>query len=111
MSARCDYKAKSPYKSISAQQRRRNVRRHGLQVLALLVFALGAGVLGYLKHKGQIADSGAAVATATPTAPSKAAAPTLPAVTAPLAVPEVSKVPAMRYDFYTELPKRQVGIQ
>ena len=96
MSARCDYK------SIAPRQRRRTVRRHGLQVVALILFGLGGGLLAYLKNDHLWSASVAAPP------PAVATVPTLPVAPAPAA--EVSATPPMRYDFYTELPKRQVDI-
>lgn len=98
MSARCDYK------SIAPRQRRRTVRRHGLQVVVLILFGLGGGLLAYLKNDHQWSASVAA----SPPEPPVAIRPAPPVVAAP--APEVSATSPMHYDFYTELPKRQVDI-
>lgn len=95
------------YKS-SPRQRRRSVRRHGLLVITLILVGLLGGLLTYIKRGTQEtpATIAAPVVPATPATPV-----TRPvrAVTVPEPVtPEPSKP---KYDFYTELPKRQVGIQ
>lgn len=94
---RCDYK------SISPRQRRRSVRRHGLLVIILILVGLFGGLLAYIKGDH---PEGTLVAAAPPLAPVTSPA---PAVVAPL--PEAPESLKPKYDFYTELPRRQVDIR
>ncbi len=99
MSIRRDYKSASP------RQRRRSVRRNGLLVITLILVGLFSGLLAYIKGDR---NQETLVAAASPAAPVTPAAPATPPVVAAPAAPALSKP---KYDFYTELPKRQVDIQ
>lgn len=94
------------YKSISPRQRRRSVRRHGLLVITLVLVGLFSGLLAYIKGDRNREPPVAAASTVAPPAP--VTAPT-PVVT--VAAPPAPESPKPKYDFYTELPKRQVGVQ
>ena len=102
MSIRRDYKP-----AANRQRRRQKVRRNGLLVLTLVLIGLFGGLLAYIKGDRNQAS---APEVATPTqrpAPAVVSAP--PKVAAPEPVSEPA--PARpKYDFYTELPKRQVEI-
>ena len=91
------------YKSVSPRQRRRSVRRHGLLVITLILVGLFGGLLAYIKDDRFWSAS---VAATPPVAPVTSPA---PAIVAPLSAAPESFKP--KYDFYTELPKRQVDIQ
>ncbi len=94
MSIQRDYKPASAW-----QRRRRAVRLHGLAVLTLVLIGLFGGLLAYIRG-----DRPAA-----PAQPARAPmAPTTPAAAPQAVAPDPVKP---KYDFYTELPKRQVDIQ
>ena len=99
MSIRRDYKPTSTW-----QRRRLVVRRHGLLVITLILVGLFGGLFAYIKGDR------------TRETPVTAAPPMTPVVTPP-APAVVTSTPAApesfkpKYDFYTELPKRQVDIQ
>lgn len=105
MSIHHDYKPASAW-----QRRRRAVRRHGLLVITLALIGLFGGLLAYIRgDRQQLAPATAVTAPAAPAQPARApAAPAAPKVVAPEPTPEPVKP---KYDFYTELPKRQVDIQ
>jgi hypothetical protein len=103
VSTRCDYKSASP------RQRRRSVRRHGLLVVTFILIGLFGGLLAYIKGDGTPGVPTAAVTPATPLASAAPVAPPVPAAIAPPPTTPESFKP--KYDFYTELPKRQVDIQ
>jgi hypothetical protein len=91
------------YKSTAPGQHRQSARRHGLLVITLVLIGLFGGLLAYIK--GDRTHPAPTTATAAPTAP--AAAP--PKV---VAAPVVEPAPVKpKYDFYTELPKRQIDIR
>ncbi len=99
MSIRRDYKPASTW-----QRRRQTVRRHGLLVATLVLIGLFGGLLAYIK--GDRPQS-AATAPAATDRPTGAVAPTTPKP-----VVETAPAPAKpKYDFYTELPRRQIDIQ
>lgn len=98
MNSRCDYKPVSP------RQRRRAVRRHGLLVILLIFTGLFGGLLAYLK--GDPMRETPQIVAASP-----AASVTAPAPVAVAPEPAAAESFKSKYDFYTELPKRQVGIQ
>lgn len=100
MSIRCDYK------SVSPRQRRRSVRRHGLLVITLILVGLFGGLLAYIKGDRTRETPVAAAPAVTPATPVTPPAPAV--VTSTPTAPESFKP---KYDFYTELPKRQVDIQ
>ena len=91
------------YKSATTGQRRQRARRNGLLVVTLMLVGLFGGLLAYIKGDRPQPPTTAAVA---PSAPAPAAAPPK-TVVAPAAEPEPAKP---KYDFYTELPKRQIDI-
>jgi hypothetical protein len=103
VSIRRDYKP-----AANRQRRRQHTRRHGLLVLTLVLIGLFGGLLAYIK--GDRNPPPAAPAVAAPAQrPAPAAVPAPPKV----AAPEPASEPAPtrpKYDFYTELPKRQVEI-
>ena len=105
MSIQRDYKPASAW-----QRRRRAVRRHGLLVITLILIGLFGGLLAYIKgDRHQQAPATAAIPSAAPVQPARATA-TAPAPK--VIVPEPAPAPVKpKYDFYTELPKRQVDIQ
>lgn len=95
MSIRRDYKPAANW-----QCRRQVVRRHGLLVVTLILFGLFGGLLAYLKGDRQSILASAVAPITSPTAP------------APTVAPETPPAPVKpKYDFYTELPKRQIEIQ
>lgn len=98
---------RSDYKSVSPRQRRRSVRRNGLLVITLVLVGLFSGLLTYIKgsrNQEALVASAPPVKSASPVAPVTPPAPVV-------AVPAASESSKPKYDFYTELPKRQVGIQ
>ena len=105
MSIRRDYKPASTW-----QRRRRSARRHGLLVITLVLIGLFGGLLAYIE--GDRVRQPVPVAAA---APSSAPIPSAshPAATEPPpAAPEIVPAPLKpKYDFYTELPKRQIKLQ
>lgn len=119
MSIQRDYKPASTW-----QRRRQAVRRHGLLVLTLALIGLFGGALAYIR-KGDAPPPASPATTAAPTATvapvSKVNAPSAPtpakggAVTAPTPTPtpleSVPPLPKPKYDFYTELPKRQINVR
>ena len=95
------------YKSVATGPRRQRARRHGLLVITLVLIGLFGGLLTYIKgDRTQPAPVVAAVAPAAPAQP--AATPPPKAAVAPVVEPAPVKP---KYDFYTELPKRQINIQ
>jgi hypothetical protein len=104
VSIRRDYKPASTW-----QRRRQAVRRHGLLVITLVLIGLFGGLLAYINKKG--GQEPAATATATTTVPARpSGAPAAPATPKPSA--EIVPAPVKpKYDFYTELPKRQIDIR
>ena len=106
MSIRRDYKPASTW-----QRRRQVVRRHGLLVITLVLIGLFAGLLAYIRQGGQPSPS-AATAPATPARPPVSAAPAMPKPPAQAVPAQTVPTPAgPKYDFYTELPKRQIEIR
>ncbi|MDS4039781.1 MAG: hypothetical protein RKP20_01210 [Candidatus Competibacter sp.] len=104
MSIQRDYKPASAW-----QHRRRAVRRHGLLVITLILIGLFGGLLAYIKGDRHQQAPATAAQPVAPTQPTRAPAPpTTPKVVAPEPAPAPIKP---KYDFYTELPKRQVDIQ
>jgi len=100
VSIRRDYKPTSTW-----QRRRLVVRRHGLLVITLVLIGLFGGLLAYIKGDRPQAPRTAATAPARP--PSTPAAPAMPKPTL-----ETTPAPVKpKYDFYTELPKRQIEIR
>ena len=100
MSIRRDYKP-----TANRLRRRQTARRNGLLVMTLVLVGLFGGLLAYIK--GDRNQQPASVAVAPP--PTPAVKPAPPKVAAPEPAPE--SAPARpKYDFYTELPKRQVEI-
>jgi len=94
VSIRHDYKPAAP------GQHRQSARLHGLLVITLVLIGLFGGLLAYIK--GDRTRPAPATATLVPTAPPPKAA----------ASPVVEPTPAKpKYDFYTELPKRQIDIR
>ena len=113
MSIRRDYKS-----TANGQRHRRAVRWHGLLVLTLALVGLFGGLLAYIKGDHQPQQAPATAATATPSAtgntatasgakhsPEKPSAAQTPETASSALAPSKPK-----YDFYTELPKRQVDI-
>lgn len=102
MSIRRDYKPASAW-----QRRRQAVRRHGLLVVTLILIGLFGGLLAYIRKGDQQPSVPAATApTQPPSAPATVATPKpVPQTVAPLAPVKP------KYDFYTELPKRQIDIR
>jgi hypothetical protein len=97
------------YKSVTTGPRRQRARRHGLLVVTLVLIGLFGGLLAYIKGDRTKPAPVAAVAPATPAQPAATPAAAPPkAVVAPVAEPAPVKP---KYDFYTELPKRQIDIQ
>jgi len=98
------------YKSTTTGQRRQRARRNGLLVVTLMLIGLFGGLLAYIKgSRPQPPTATAAVAPSIPAPPAAApvAAPPPKAAAAPAAEPEPARP---KYDFYTELPKRQIEI-
>ncbi|MCP5159989.1 MAG: hypothetical protein H6974_02110 [Gammaproteobacteria bacterium] len=98
------------YKSITPRQRRQSVRRLGVLVITLVLIGLFSGLLAYIKGD-RLQQPPVAVmppAIAPPALPSAVQSPPDPSVT----LPEPTSAPFKpKYDFYTELPKRQVDVQ
>jgi len=106
VSIRRDYKARSP------RQRRQSVRRHGLLVVTLILVGLFGGLLTYIKGERVPEMPETPVAATPPVKPAPPATPALPPTpTVATSVPAESEPLKPKYDFYTELPKRQVDIQ
>lgn len=119
MSIQRDYKPASTW-----QRRRQAVRRHGLLVLTLALIGLFGGALAYIR-KGDSPAPASPATSATPTATAAPAPKASPsntpttsksnAATAPTpAIPPLESVPPPpkpKYDFYTELPKRQINVR
>ncbi len=103
MSIRRDYKPASTW-----QRRRQSARRHGLLVMTLVLVGLFGGLLAYIKGDrtphpavSTVAPSQSAPSASSPAAPQP-----------PPAAPEIVPAPLKpKYDFYTELPKRQINFQ
>ncbi|MFZ1643775.1 MAG: hypothetical protein WAV07_20560 [Candidatus Contendobacter sp.] len=105
MSIRRDYKSAAP------GQRRQSARRHGLLVITLVLIGLFSGFLAYIKGDRTRPAPAAATAVAPPP-------PQSPSVSTPAAPPKTVVAPVVesaptkpKYDFYTELPKRQIDVQ
>lgn len=124
MSSRCDYKRSK------IGQHRQRARHQGLLVLTLILIGLFGGLLAYIRGDRTPAPATAAapppsaapiapaapvapVASTSPAAPAAPNLPTTPAIVAPpTAVPMAEPEPVKpKYDFYTELPKRQIDVQ
>ena len=128
MSIRSDYKPARAW-----QHRRRAARRHRLLVVTLALIGLFGGLLAYIRStpppqtalaeqplpqapaKSTTAPTPAATTALATPAPARAAAHTAPhtaATTASAAHTPVAPVAPEKpkYDFYTELPKRQVDV-
>ena len=127
MSSRCDYK-----RSKTGQHRRQRARHQGLLVLTLILIGLFGGLLAYIRGDRTPSPATAAASpptdaptapaapalSATPAAPAAPALPTAPGIVAPPASPPPAAAPVAepapvkpKYDFYTELPKRQIDVQ
>ncbi len=106
MSTRRDYKH-----TATGQRRRQTVRRHGLLVVTLVLIGLFGGLLAYIKGDRNLQPTTAAASLPTPAGPVRPPSPPPPVVAAP--APAVAEpVPVKpKYDFYTELPKRQIEIR
>jgi len=103
VSIRRDYKP-----AANRQRRRQNVRRNGLLVMTLVLIGLFGGLLAYIKG-----DRNQSPAASTVAAPAQPPAPIATPAAPKAAAPELASEPAStrpKYDFYTELPKRQVEI-
>ncbi len=104
MSIQRDYKPASTW-----QRRRQSARRHGLLVVTLVLIGLFGGLLTYIKGDRSPHPAVSAVAPSPP-APS-ASSPAVPQPP-PATTPEIVPAPLKpKYDFYTELPKRQINFQ
>ena len=97
------------YKSATTGPRRQRARRNGLLVVTLMLIGLFGGLLAYIKgNRPQPPTTTAAVApSASAPPPAAPAAPPPKTVVAPVAEATPAKP---KYDFYTELPKRQIDI-
>lgn len=106
MSTRRDYK-----RTATGQRHRKTVRRHGLLVITLILIGLFGGLLAYIKGDRTRLEPVAA----TPAVSAPMRAPSNPtAKSPPKAIDPAGAEPAPikpKYDFYTELPKRQIEIQ
>ena len=99
------------YKSVSPRQRRQSARRLGILVITLILIGFFGGLIAYIKG-ARFQQPPVAVAPPpiplTPPAPAHVQPPPAP----PVSKPEPASDPLKpKYDFYTELPKRQVDIQ
>jgi len=104
VSIRRDYKPASTW-----QRRRQSARRHGLLVVTLVLIGLFGGLLTYIKGDRSPHPAVSTVAPSPPT-PSASSSPAVPQP--PPAAPEIVPAPLKpKYDFYTELPKRQINFQ
>ena len=103
MSIRRDYKPASTW-----QRRRQSARRHGLLVVTLVLIGLFGGLLTYIKGDRSPHPAVSAVAPSPPAPSASSPAVPQPPPTAPEIVPAPLKP---KYDFYTELPKRQINFQ
>ena len=97
MKKRCDYKP------LNRQQQRQTVRRHGIVVIGLVVITLGSGVVMHLRHRAPPVPQVDQAVVAASIAP-----PPAPALQQP--APATNEVLSPKYNFYTELPKRQVAV-
>ena len=99
------------YKSVSPRQRRQSARRLSILVITLILIGLFGGFLAYIKG-ARFQPPPVAVAPPpiplTPPAPVAAQPQPAPPVSMPAPAADPFKP---KYDFYTELPKRQVDIQ
>jgi len=103
VSIRRDYK-----NTATGPRRRKTARRYGLTVITLILIGLFGGLLAYIKGDG----SRPAPVAVVPVVPAPAAV--IPAAPPPKPVPTPVAEPAPvkpKYDFYTELPKRQIDVQ
>ena len=106
MSIRRDYKPTSTW-----QHRRRSVRRHGLLVVTLVLIGLFGGLLTYVKGNW-VDEQAATTAAASASMPTPAISDHAAAARARPVRPEAIPAPLKpKYDFYTELPKRQIHFQ
>ncbi|MCB1825524.1 MAG: hypothetical protein KDJ54_13455 [Candidatus Competibacteraceae bacterium] len=104
MSIRRDYKPASTW-----QRRRQSARRHGLLVVTLVLVGLFGGLLAYIKDDRT--QQHPAVSTVAPKQPAPSTGSSA-APQPPPAAPEIVPAPLKpKYDFYTELPKRQINFQ
>ncbi len=105
MSIRRDYKP-----AANRQRRRQNARRNGLLVVTLVLIGLFGGLLTYIKGDRSQQPAPVAASASAPAAPlTPVVTPAPPKVAGPEPAPD--SAPARpKYDFYTELPKRQVDI-
>jgi hypothetical protein len=97
------------YKPAATRQQRQRARRNGLLVMTLILIGLFGGLLAYIKgDRTQTAPAAAVVPGATVQPAPVPAAPPPKAMAVPTPEPAPIKP---KYDFYTELPKRQIGVQ
>jgi hypothetical protein len=101
------------YKSVSPRQRRQSARRLGILVITLILIGLFGGLIAYIKGARFQQPPVAVAPPPIPlTPPAPAAVPVQPPPAPPVSKPEPASDPLKpKYDFYTELPKRQVDIQ
>lgn len=95
MKQRCDYKP------VNRRQRRQTVRVHGVMVIGLVVIALGSGLVVHLRNN----------ASPVPQVEQSAVAATISAAPALEQQPAAAREALTpKYNFYNELPKRQVAV-
>ncbi|MFO1422945.1 MAG: hypothetical protein U1F70_04695 [Candidatus Competibacteraceae bacterium] len=99
------------YKSVTTGPRRQRARRHGLLVVTLVLIGLFGGLLAYIRGDRTRPPPAAIAAPTAPTAPAQP--PATPAAPPKAVVAPVAELPPVKpkYDFYTELPKRQIDIK
>ena len=99
------------YKSATTGQRRQRARRNGLLVVTLMLIGLFGGLLAYIRGDRPQPPTTAAVAPSAPAQPAAAPVAAPPSKAVVVAPPAAEPEPARpKYDFYTELPKRQIDI-
>ena len=105
MSIRRDYK-----RTTTRQRRKTTVRGHGLLVVTLILTGLFGGLLAYIKRGKPPSASTAAALPVTGPSKTPGVLVASPSQATPVTVMEPTPVKP-KYDFYVELPKRQIGVQ
>ncbi len=109
MSIRSDYKPPANWRP-----QRQSVRRHGLLVVTLTLIGLFGSALAYIKQHNSQQQTSATPPAATPAAqPAKPPVAKAPATVVAAKAEVETPAPAIKpkYDFYNELPKRQIDVR
>ncbi|MBL8250377.1 MAG: hypothetical protein JNK31_01775 [Candidatus Competibacter sp.] len=105
MSIRSDYKPPANWRP-----QRQSVRRHGLLVVTLTLIGLFGSALAYIKQNNSQPSGPAPAAAAPAPQPAKPPAPKAVVAAKPEAEPPSPAIKP-KYDFYNELPKRQIDVR